>query len=163
MFASLKQNWLSAKYHRTTNLTLWDRAVSYVIQTAEGSNELVWRRRRLAFPWSSSTKWVPVSPSGIRWFRICRATLSRESTGAATVLKKFQSTHAAAGSPPHSSDRTHSSRFVAPGPARHSAAPVDASRPTAAPSSGPPRCRQQPAPETPDNSKSPAAGAPPQR
>ena len=36
MFASLKQNWLSAKYHRTTNLTLCDRAASYVIQKAEG-------------------------------------------------------------------------------------------------------------------------------
>jgi hypothetical protein len=87
MFASSKQNWLSAKYHRTTNLTLRDRAVSYVILTAEGSNEFVWRRRRLAFPWSSSTKWV--FPSGIQWFRICRATLSRESTGAATALQTF--------------------------------------------------------------------------
>src|SRR5713226_395678 len=43
MFASLNQNWLSAKYHRTTNLTVCDRAVSSVIQTAEWSNELVWR------------------------------------------------------------------------------------------------------------------------
>ncbi len=47
MFASLNQNWLSAKYHRTTNLTLCDRAVSYVIQTAEWSNELVWRCARI--------------------------------------------------------------------------------------------------------------------
>ena len=36
MFASLNQNWLSAKYHRTTNLTCCDRSVSYVIQRTEG-------------------------------------------------------------------------------------------------------------------------------
>jgi hypothetical protein len=43
MFASWNQNWLSAKYLRTTNLYVCDRTVSYGIQTTEGSNELVWR------------------------------------------------------------------------------------------------------------------------
>ena len=49
MFASSKQKWLSAKYHRTTNLTLCDRTVSHAIQTAEASNELVWASASAAF------------------------------------------------------------------------------------------------------------------
>ena len=48
MFASWNQNWLSAKYLRTTNFTLCDRTVSYGIQTAERSNELVWRSPRIS-------------------------------------------------------------------------------------------------------------------
>jgi hypothetical protein len=39
MFASRDQDWLSAKYHRTPKLTVCDRAVSYLIQSARRSNE----------------------------------------------------------------------------------------------------------------------------
>ena len=48
MLASWNQNWLSAKYLRTTKVTFCDRAVSCGIQRAERSNELVWRSPRIS-------------------------------------------------------------------------------------------------------------------
>src|SRR5437763_6532364 len=104
-----------------------------------------------------------------RIFTICPTTsvspprsLLRGATDAATTVQRSSSTHVVDGSHPHSSGKTYAFHSGAPAPARHSAAHVNASRPTAARW---PARQQSPrlhARAAPNNPISPAAEAPPQ-